>query len=289
MRPQCRKLITGFFVVCVLSAYVTPAVSGDDYAKSSVNQLIDDLTEINSQSPGITSAAIYEGFIADSSPGLFQGGVLGVTPPKVPRQMSELVRRGPSALPELIRHLDDKRLTKLEVGNRTSGRQVGVDAFMFTVFSDEYDSRLHRWFDEKELDGPPQSMEKDFHGRYTVKVGDVCYVLIGQIVNRQLFAVRYQPTAGLVVNSPIEAPALIEKVKNDWGNVDAEALKASLLADIQRTDYPKRLGAVGFTEAVINPALQRLRFYFPDTYNALEGGDLKKRNRFEKQKSREHS
>jgi hypothetical protein len=215
--------------------------------------------------------------------------VLGVAPPKVPRQMSELVRRGPPALPELIKHLDDKRPTKLEVGNRTSGRQLGVDAFMFTVFSDEYDSRLHRWFDEKELDTPPQTMAKDFHGRYTVKVGDVCYLLIGQIVNRQLFAVRYQPSAGLVVNSPIEAPALVEKVKNDWGDTDAEALKASLLADIHRTDYPKRLGAVGFTEGVINPALQRLRFYFPDTYNALEGNDLKKRKGFEKQETKQYS
>jgi hypothetical protein len=60
-------------------------------------------------------------------------------------------------------------------------------------------------------------VEKSFDGRYTVKVGDVCYVLIGQIVNRQLVAVRYQPTAGLIVNSPIEVPPLAEKVKNDWG------------------------------------------------------------------------
>jgi len=44
---------------------------------------------------------------------------------------------------------------------------------------------------------------------YTVKVGDVCYAIIGQIVNRSLMAVRYQPSAGLVINSPIEMPLYI--------------------------------------------------------------------------------
>src|SRR6266446_5322149 len=116
------------------------------------------------------------------------------------RQRSELVRRGPVALLELIKHLDDKRTTKLEVGNNPSGSQVGVDAFMFMYFSDEYDSRVPH------LIRGPSPMEKDFSGRYTVKVADVCFVLIGQIVNRSLLAVRYQPSGGLVVNSPIEAP-----------------------------------------------------------------------------------
>lgn len=68
-----------------------------DYSKRLVDQLIDDLTRIDSQSPGINSAAVYQGFIADNTPGSFQMGVLGPPPPKVPPQMSELVRRGPPA------------------------------------------------------------------------------------------------------------------------------------------------------------------------------------------------
>jgi hypothetical protein len=111
-----RRLITAVFVACVLSAI--PYVVSADYSQSSVTQLIDDLTQIDSQSPGINSATIYEGFIADNTPGSFQGGVLGVAPPKVPPQMSELVRRGPHALPELLKHLDDRRPTKLGVGEQ---------------------------------------------------------------------------------------------------------------------------------------------------------------------------
>lgn len=265
------RFAAGVLVASVLSGYGIPSASRD-YSGKSVTELIDGLTQMDSQSPGINSAAIYEGFIADNTPVSFQVGVLGASPPKVPPQMRELVRRGSVALPELIKHLDDKRLTELEVGNKPSGSQVGVDAFMFMYFSDEYDPRVPG--SEREA----RSMEKAFDGRYTVKVADVCYVLIGQIVNRRLLAVRYQPSGGLIVNSPIEAPVLVQEVRDDWGDADSETLLQSLLQDIHARNYPKRIG-----DRFVNPALERLRFYFPDTYNTLRGDDLKKRKQFEKQ------
>lgn len=259
-----------------------------DYSKRLVDQLIDDLTQIDSQSPGINSAAVYEGFIAENTPGSFQMGVLGPPPPKVPPQMSELVRRGPLALPELIKHLDDRGPTKFEVGNKPSGNQIGVDAFMFMDFSDEYDPRVPHWFDEAEIkrgDGL-HFMAKSFEGRYTVRVADVCYVLIGQIVNRQLLAVRYQPSGGLIVNSPIEAPSLAEKVRSDWGNADTETLRQSLLEDIRATNQPKRISRADYTRRFVNPALARLRCYFPETYGSLQGDDLKKRRGFEDEETK---
>ena len=280
-----RPLYAGLLVILILCVFGIAAPDGA-YTKKSVAELIDDLTQIDSQSPGINSAAVYDGFIAYDSPGSFGVGVLGVAPPKVPPQMSELVRRGPVALPELIKHLDDRRTTRVEVGNKSSGRQVGIDAFMFMYFSDEYDPRAPHWWSDEERKSGPWPMEKSFQGRYTVKVGDVCYVLIGQIVNRRLLAVRYQPSAGLVVNSPIEAPVLVERVRDDWGNADAEALHQSLLADIHATIHPKGITVAEYTWRFVNPALERLRFYFPDTYKALQGDDLKKRNKFESQTTR---
>jgi hypothetical protein len=200
--------------------------------------------------------------------------------------MSELVRRGPLALPELIRHLDDTRQTKLEVGNKQNGSQIGVDAFMFMELSDEYDPRVPHWFDETEWKHWPW-MAKPFSGTYTVRVADVCYVLVGQIVNRQLLAVRYQPSAGLIVNSPIEYPSLAQKVRDDCGNADAGTLRQSLLEDIRATNQPKRISRAEYTPRFVNPALARLRFYFPDTYGALQGDDLKKRKDFESQETKE--
>jgi hypothetical protein len=270
--------ISILFVVFALSANIT-AEAADDYSKKSVLQLIDDLTQIDSQTPGIDSAAVYSGFLANERTISFAMGVLGVPPPRISPQMLELVRRGPLALPELIKHLDDRRPTKLEVGNEDDSKsthQVGVDAFWWMDFSDEYDPRSHRPSDEKP-ETWKQPMMNEFTGRYTVKVGDVCYVLIGQIVNRRLLAVRYQPSAGLIINSPIVVPALAEKVRNDWPKADAEELRASLLADLRAVNHSE----TGYTQRFNRSALERIRLYFPDTYNALEGDDLKKKRQFE--------
>ncbi|HEY7403515.1 MAG TPA: hypothetical protein VIB39_08340 [Candidatus Angelobacter sp.] len=280
-----RSLMAYLLLACALSA---PSKSADhpDYSKMPVSQLIDELMQIDGQTPGVNSAAVYDGFIGGDKPSSFTMGVLGVAPPIVPPQMHELVRRGPLALPELIKHLDDKRPTRLEVGNklpRSEHPQVGVDFFMFSYFSDEYDPRL-RDFEAKSR---PEPMQKNFTGRYTVKVADVCFMLIGQIVSRHFVAVRYQPSAGLVVNSPIEAPALAEKIRSDWGNADAEAVKASLLRDIRSVD-PANDKSV-YVLFVANAAMERLRLYFPDTYNTLQGDDLKKRREFEKEEEKRQS
>jgi hypothetical protein len=284
MKQRGRRIwISSLFVVFALSANLHAAAT-DDYSKRSVSQLIDDLTQIDAQAPGLDSAAVYSGFLANEAGISFEMGVLGVPPPHVPPQMRELVRRGPVALPELIKHLDDRRPTKLEVGNKdpsTSTHGVGIDTFMWTVFSDEYDPRSLGPRNEKHEPWKVRMMT-NFQGRYIVRVGDVCYVLIGQIVNRRLFAVRYQASAGLIVNSPIEAPVLAEQVRNDWGNADPEVLRASLLADLRATNP----SSASYTQRFNNSALERLRLYFPDTYNALEGDDLKTKNGFEEDETR---
>ena len=262
-----RTWIPAFVALFALSANIS-AAAADDYSKKSVAQLIDDLTQIDTQALETASAAMYSRFLANDGAISSLMGVWGVPPSRIPPQMRELVRRGPLALPELIKHLDDRRPTKLEVGNKPgySTSQIGADAFWWTDFSDEYDPRSRPPSGEKPE--TPMPMMKEFQGRYAVKVADICYTLIGQIVNRRLVAAHGQPSAGLMVNSPIEVPALAEEVRNDWGNADAEELRASLLADLRATNHS-------------NSALERLRLYFPETYNALEGDDLKKKKQFE--------
>src|SRR5438270_8719 len=150
------ELQRGIWISTVLAIFVLganlSAVAADDYSKRSVSQLIDELTQIDSQAPGIDSAAVYSGFLANEATISFEMGVLGVPPPQIPPPMRELVRRGPLALPELIKHLDDRRPTKLDVGNKDTDRsthQVGVDWFLWTVFSDEYETRSRRPSEEK--------------------------------------------------------------------------------------------------------------------------------------------
>ena len=68
-----------------------------------------------------------------------------------------------------------------------------------------------------------------------------------------------------MINSPIEAPELIQKVKDDWGNTTAEVLKRSLITDLEEAD-DHRSGLQTIT---------RLRYYFPNEYAKLKTGDLK--------------
>jgi len=274
--------------ICFLTLLVASGLSyaGTDYSQKSVAELIDDLTQIDSESVAIHSRYLPPvGFIADETPVSLRTLRDGDIVPDAPPQVRELVRRGPVALPDLIKHLNDKRPTKLEVG-----RLPAPYGFMGKFFGDMYDPRVRDW-ERKGV--PPSPFEATWvKDTYTLKVGDVCYVLIGQIVSRNLAAVQPVPSGLLVVNSPIEVPELLDSVKSDWGSGDAETVKASLLADIRGTNYqvhsetvvdPKQQLFNDQLHAtyVVNPALQRLRLYFPDAYGALAGGDLTKKREFE--------
>jgi hypothetical protein len=254
-----RAYLLCFSLLCFFNPAVYGSLAADstlDLTNVSVANLIDDLADIDAPAPGLHSTALVRAFIADNSPAEFAGGVIGSVAPKDFPQMTELVRRGVSSLPLLIMHLGDKRPTKLTVGG---------DSFMFRYFSDEYDPKTTAPRERR----AGLEKYKYFEGKYTVKVGDVCYALIGQIVNRNLLPIRYQPTAGLVVNSPIETPILIEEVKHDWGDIDAKEHVASLLADARAGNDLWEYG----------PALRRLRFYYPDEYRQQSVGALKQKVR----------
>src|SRR5262249_10867554 len=66
----------------------------------------------------------------------------------------------------------------------------------------------------------------------TVKVGDVCMVAIGQIVGRPYRCVRYQPTAIIIINSPIEDADLPDELRAIWSSEDpTKRFLDSLLTD----------------------------------------------------------
>jgi hypothetical protein len=259
------------FLVALACCWLTAnqlLAANPDYSTVPLDRLVDDLALIDSFAPGITSTAMYQSFIAVDEPPEFAWGILGTPTPNVPPQMRELVRRGVGALPTLIQHLNDARSTRLSVGG---------SFFMFQLFAEEYDPRNRpavavSWGTGLFENG------RTFRGAYQVKIGDICYVLVGQIVNRQLNAVRYQPSAGLVVNSPVETPSLIEKIKKDWGDLDTQAHERSLLEDVRANN----------TVSGFSSSLKRLRFYYPAAYTALHDDDANKRHAFEaKEKLRE--
>src|SRR5208283_1720947 len=68
-----------------------------------------------------------------------------------------------------------------------------------------------------------------------------------------LDAVRYQPTACLVVNSPIEYPSLARATRADWSGLTAEQHDQSLQADLSAFSVYGRP----------SEAIQRLLFFYP--------------------------
>ena len=139
----------------------------------------------------------------------------------------QLVTLGPRALPFLLEALDDKTPTKL---SKTHGGGFGG---MFLCA--EMGVNPTNAIEQKAIAAVPQR-EIGFGGRvltdYRVKVGDVCFVIVGQIVGRSYLAVRYQPTAIVVINSPVEETALAKAVRDIWSRTNAaQRLFDSLLFD----------------------------------------------------------
>ena len=101
---------------------------------------------------------------------------------------------------------------------------------------------------------------------YNVKVGDVCFVIIGQIVGRFYLAIRYQPSACIVINSPTHDPLIARQVRAIWRSDDpVEKVRQSLLLDYSTKGVFNGHSLDGWDEGShfqIGAAM-RLLFYYP--------------------------
>jgi len=177
--------------------------------------------------------------------------------------MAELVRRGAGALPALLDHLSDPRPTGIvfAVAPRVgTGRTV--------VSGDDYDYRYpagNRQPAGVNTKGRPL-LSGD--GTYCVKVGDLCYVAVGEIVDRKLYVVDWYGGGGAwprgagigakisAIDSPVERPALAAAARTDWGGLTEKDHEQSLLDRIA----PSVDGVQVDLEAV-----DRLLLYYPSS------------------------
>ena len=208
----------------------------NNVAEATIDELIEALR--NEEVPGMCydPRGSAQGF-ACAGKAAFQSGILGSGLRRSP-VLCEIVSRGAASLPALLEHLADVRTTGVKV------RQP-IAAFGAAWFSDEYDPRF-----PGAAYPVNQGMEVALPQPYTIRIGDLCYVAVGQIVNRHLYAVRYQPSTCVVVNSPVENPELANAARRDWGNCNTNDHIDSLLGDLGENSY--REGAI-----------LRLRYYYP--------------------------
>jgi hypothetical protein len=97
---------------------------------------------------------------------------------------------------------------------------------------------------------------------YTVTVGDVCFVIIGQITNRTYLAAQYQPTACVYIISPTHDPKIAADVRAIWSSDDP----TQMLYNSLRSDWDSAHADSSYDEG----ALLRLGYYYPQqTENLL--------------------
>jgi hypothetical protein len=198
-------------------------------------------------------------------------------------EFKALVALGPDALPFLLDALDDPTPTRISIkpmmpGNLWFGAELHLNPanpFEKAVFEarsaksgrkSAVAAPANVALQPGQPASPGQGLE-DLDKPYTVKVGDVCFVAIGQIVGRSYAAVRYQPSGCIVVNSPVRNPSLCAEVRSIWKADDPwRRLFDSLLTDYSTEGVfnGKSLDGWGFGSSLQCGAALRLLYYFPE-------------------------
>ena len=214
-------------------------------AEKEISGLIDKLPQIAEGDVGYMPTRSGSGFLplGKSETGAL---LLGQEVPTGSDTMRRIVEHGAVAIPQLIAHLDDKRETKMKLKH-----ELGIGGMFF---EDEYD------YNRRTTKTKPAEVNRDMFGgdekhpdEHAVTVGDLCFVALGQIVNRHFSAVRYQPTACIMINSPTYSERLRKAVKKEWGTLTPAQHKESLIRDFKEPDSEnRRIGAA-----------IRLGYYYP--------------------------
>ena len=184
-----------------------------------------------------------------------------------------LVATGPVALPFLLAAVDDPTPTQLRVSDSFGTLIVG---------GAEVNSNPVNPFETRAIGKREESTDPDFEGgfqkRYTVKVGDICFVAIGQIVGRPYEAVKYVPTGIVVVNSTTSFPDATKQLRAIWASKEpTKLLLDSLLIDYATEGIFNGKTLAGWSEGSRYQieATIRLLYYFPEETAPLIAARLK--------------
>jgi len=233
-----------------------------------IKTLIARLASIDQADYGLSSTMSGQAFLPISSQRESHAMILTDHQLHSSAALQTLVEIGPVALPFLLDALADNAPTKFKIEHGGMFGAMWLDNELWGNPASELEMRM-RGPRRNIADGPKQDRLID---SYTVKIGDVCLVAVGQIVGRGYQAVRYQPTACIVINSPIEDANLREQVRRIWSSDDpARRLLDSLLLDYATEGIPQAPSSDGWSISSLlqSQAALRLLYYFPKETAAL--------------------
>lgn len=163
----------------------------------------------------------------------------------------DLIRRGASAIPSLIAHLDDERPTGLLVAEVQNGP---YDFNRNPRLEPPFGTTLR----EAPAPGPPQSRQHT--------VGDVCFELLGQIVNRRFYSLDWGGPVGMRWYSIHASSKARLQLKKEWSGLTRATHRSSLVADFRHPDRGvRRVGAY-----------LRLAFYYPEALDEVVPEELRR-------------
>jgi hypothetical protein len=178
---------------------------------------------------------------------------------KTTDDFKQLVGFGPRALPFLLEALDNKTPTKLIQPGMIGGVHLATE--MDSNPTNSIEQRALATLPHRDSFSGGKSLPTD-----PVKIGDVCFAIIGQIVGRSYRAIRYQPSALVIANSPIEEPVLAKAVRKIWTSTNAaHRLFESLLFDYSTEGVfnGESLDGWDIGSRLQCEAAMRLLYYFP--------------------------
>jgi hypothetical protein len=194
-----------------------------------------------------------------------------------------LVEIGPEALPFLLNAFDDKTPTKIKFEDRCGcSGGMWLDNELWGNPLNELEMKTLRPLEsvgKRFMEYLRGESEKPGLDAYTVKVGDICLVAIGQIIGRGYQVVGNEPCQSYIINSPTEDGKLREQLRKIWTSDDPpHKLMNSLLLDYATEGVfeGSTLGSWYFGSKLQIEAAMRLLYYYPKETAALIAGRLRK-------------
>ncbi|HVU63740.1 MAG TPA: hypothetical protein VHC70_07175, partial [Phycisphaerales bacterium] len=258
-RPPAESRAT--YVVAQLPEVVPPKQNAVGPAEQNrIRALIARLADIDSPYFGLSATLTGAAFAPIESAARSDMLVLTDHRLKCPPAFRDLVALGPRALPQLLDALDDATPTKLSIPDGGPMSAAWFDHEMYCA------NPLNKRECAAAASLPKVDAMTSEVSSYTLTIGDVCLVAIGQIVNRAYSAIRYQPTACVVINSPTHDPAFRKAVRDVWRSSDPNALFRSLLSDLSVEAIPRE-NLYGWypIDTLRCEAARRLLYYYPET------------------------
>ena len=208
---------------------------------AAVEKLIDELVNVAQQGLGYSITFSGTDFLPYEGTEEMGTLILGAAHRSRSETLRAIVEIGADAVPGLIKHIGDKRATKMKP-------VAGMD---WMDFPDEYDFNrrirqtapegVNRVHDLKNSGGRPAS--------HALTIGDLCFVALGQIVNRHFSAMRYQPTGGLIVNSPTYSESLRKAILTDWAGLSKDVHRSLLIEDFRKPDIDGSAASASFCDS----------------------------------------